>query len=144
MSNIGTGTGTGTGTGVALPRHIAIIMDGNGRWAEMRGRSRLEGHAEGALSVRDIVTASREIGIEALELVHDRRPDLVLLDLNMPEMDGRRFLDTVRGDPALASMHVVVLSGAADAPRLPCESVSKPLRLDTLLGLIDRVARSAS
>jgi undecaprenyl diphosphate synthase len=51
-----------------LPRHIAIIMDGNGRWAEMRGRSRLEGHAEGALSVRDIVTAAREIGIEALTL----------------------------------------------------------------------------
>jgi undecaprenyl diphosphate synthase len=43
-------------------------MDGNGRWAEMRGRSRLEGHAEGALSVRDIVTAAREIGVEALTL----------------------------------------------------------------------------
>lgn len=58
-------------TGLApgpLPRHIAIIMDGNGRWAEMRNKSRLEGHAEGALSVRDVVTAAREIGIEALTL----------------------------------------------------------------------------
>ncbi len=51
-----------------LPRHIAIIMDGNGRWAELRGCSRLEGHAEGALSVKDIVTAAREAGIEALTL----------------------------------------------------------------------------
>jgi undecaprenyl diphosphate synthase len=51
-----------------LPRHIAIIMDGNGRWAEMQNLSRLEGHARGALSVRDIVTAAREIGIEALTL----------------------------------------------------------------------------
>src|SRR5688572_13868427 len=51
-----------------VPRHIAIIMDGNGRWAEMRDRSRLEGHAEGAISVRDITTAAREIGIEALTL----------------------------------------------------------------------------
>lgn len=51
-----------------LPRHIAIIMDGNGRWAEKRGRPRFEGHAYGAKSVREIVTAAREIGIEALTL----------------------------------------------------------------------------
>lgn len=52
----------------SLPRHIAIIMDGNGRWAEQRGRARWEGHAEGARSVREIVTSAREVGIEALTL----------------------------------------------------------------------------
>ena len=51
-----------------LPRHIAIIMDGNGRWAEQRGRARWEGHAEGARSVREVVTSARESGIEALTL----------------------------------------------------------------------------
>ena len=51
-----------------LPRHIAIIMDGNGRWAQARGRPRFEGHAYGAKSVREIVTAARENGIEALTL----------------------------------------------------------------------------
>ena len=52
-----------------LPRHVAIIMDGNGRWAELRGRPRFEGHAFGARSVREIVTAARELGgIEALTL----------------------------------------------------------------------------
>lgn len=51
-----------------LPRHVAIIMDGNGRWAEQRGRARWEGHAEGARSVRDVVTSARECGIEALTL----------------------------------------------------------------------------
>ncbi len=51
-----------------VPRHIAIIMDGNGRWAELRGRTRLEGHARGAKSVRAIVTAARENGIKALTL----------------------------------------------------------------------------
>lgn len=51
-----------------LPRHIAIIMDGNGRWAEQRGLERWQGHAQGARSVREIVTAARESGIQALTL----------------------------------------------------------------------------
>lgn len=51
-----------------LPRHVAIIMDGNGRWAEKKGLPRIAGHCEGILSVREIVTASREIGIEALTM----------------------------------------------------------------------------
>ena len=51
-----------------LPRHLGIIMDGNGRWAQLRNQPRLEGHRAGAESVRDITRASREIGIEALTL----------------------------------------------------------------------------
>ena len=51
-----------------LPRHVAIIMDGNGRWAERRGRPRIEGHREGAESVRDVVRAARQVGLEALTL----------------------------------------------------------------------------
>lgn len=52
----------------SLPRHIAIIMDGNGRWAKKRSLNRIRGHREGAESVRDIVRACREIGIEFLTL----------------------------------------------------------------------------
>ncbi|MEO6832209.1 MAG: isoprenyl transferase [Chitinophagaceae bacterium] len=51
-----------------LPRHIAIIMDGNGRWAKEQGKDRVYGHHEGVLSVRDIVNASAEIGISYLTL----------------------------------------------------------------------------
>jgi undecaprenyl diphosphate synthase len=51
-----------------LPRHVGIIMDGNGRWAERRGLPRLEGHRLGADSVRDVTRAARELGIEALTL----------------------------------------------------------------------------
>jgi len=51
-----------------LPKHIAIIMDGNGRWAKSRSLSRIKGHEEGARSVRDIVRASREIGVQWLTL----------------------------------------------------------------------------
>jgi undecaprenyl diphosphate synthase len=51
-----------------LPRHVAIIMDGNGRWAKQRGLPRIEGHRRGAESVREVTTAAREIGVEYLTL----------------------------------------------------------------------------
>ncbi len=51
-----------------IPRHVAIIMDGNGRWAKARGLSRIEGHEEGINSVRDAVEACGELGIEVLTL----------------------------------------------------------------------------
>jgi undecaprenyl diphosphate synthase len=52
----------------ALPRHVAIIMDGNGRWAQERGLPRIEGHRRGANSVHEVVRAAREIGVKALTL----------------------------------------------------------------------------
>ncbi len=52
----------------ALPRHVAIIMDGNGRWAERRGLSRLEGHRAGIESVRAVVRAGHELGVPILTL----------------------------------------------------------------------------
>jgi len=51
-----------------LPGHVAIIMDGNGRWAEKRHEPRLFGHKAGADSVRDVVEAARELGIKVLTL----------------------------------------------------------------------------
>jgi undecaprenyl diphosphate synthase len=51
-----------------LPRHIAIIMDGNGRWAERRGMLRPIGHREGSEAVRRTTRASRRLGIDALTL----------------------------------------------------------------------------
>jgi undecaprenyl diphosphate synthase len=52
----------------ALPRHVGIIMDGNGRWASARGLARAEGHRAGAEAVRRTVRAAREIGLRALTL----------------------------------------------------------------------------
>jgi undecaprenyl diphosphate synthase len=51
-----------------IPRHVAIIMDGNGRWARSQGLPRVRGHEAGAESVREIVRASRELGVEVLTL----------------------------------------------------------------------------
>lgn len=51
-----------------LPRHVAVIMDGNGRWAQRHGLPRIEGHRKGAVSVREVVRAAREAGVRALTL----------------------------------------------------------------------------
>ncbi len=51
-----------------LPRHIAIIMDGNGRWATKHGKSRVYGHKNGVKSVREVTEACAELGVEYLTL----------------------------------------------------------------------------
>lgn len=51
-----------------LPSHVAIIMDGNGRWAKKRGNSRVFGHKHGVTAVRDVTEASAELGIKYLTL----------------------------------------------------------------------------
>ncbi|MEI9960662.1 MAG: isoprenyl transferase [Limisphaerales bacterium] len=52
----------------SLPRHVAVIMDGNGRWAKQRGLPRVEGHRQGAESARIIIRTSGELGIKYLTL----------------------------------------------------------------------------
>ncbi len=49
-----------------LPRHVAIIMDGNGRWARARGLSRTQGHMEGVKRVEEIIKTAHALGIEFL------------------------------------------------------------------------------
>lgn len=51
-----------------LPNHIAIIMDGNGRWAEMKGKPRVFGHKNGVTSVKEVIEGCREIGVNYLTL----------------------------------------------------------------------------
>ncbi len=51
-----------------LPSHVGIIMDGNGRWAQLRGQPRVDGHQEGSRAVRRIVRVARRLGLRALTL----------------------------------------------------------------------------
>ena len=64
-SNLIQGESSGLKT---LPTHVAIIMDGNGRWAKKRLMNRVRGHEQGSDTVRSIVRSSREIGIKILTL----------------------------------------------------------------------------
>ena len=73
-------------SGAAVPRHVAIIMDGNGRWAKRRHLPRLAGHKAGVDAVRRVTRAARSLGIEALTLYafsseNWRRPDEEVSDL---------------------------------------------------------------
>ncbi len=52
----------------SLPRHVGIIMDGNGRWAKLKGLPRVEGHRRGAKRAKEIIQAARDLGIGALTL----------------------------------------------------------------------------
>ena len=101
-----------------LPRHVAIIMDGNGRWAESRALPRVAGHREGAEAVRAVTRAARRIGIEALTLYafsteNWGRPE--------PEVDAlmhllAEFLESERGE---MMRNGVRLNAIGDLERLP-------------------------
>jgi len=79
-----------------LPRHLAIIMDGNGRWARQKSLTRIEGHIKGIEAVRTVVTTCRELGIGFLTLYafsieNWRRPEnevLALMDLLQKYLRG--------------------------------------------------------
>jgi undecaprenyl diphosphate synthase len=77
-----------------LPKHIAIIMDGNGRWAQEKGQDRLYGHFHGVESVRNIVEAAAEIGIKYLTLYAFSTENW---DRPAPEVAGLMslFVDTI-------------------------------------------------
>lgn len=59
---------TNSNSGTKIPNHVAIIMDGNGRWAQSRGLPRLAGHRAGTENLRRIITASVEFGIKYLTI----------------------------------------------------------------------------
>lgn len=108
-----------------LPRHVGIIMDGNGRWAERRGLPRIEGHRVGADSVRDVTRAARELGIEALTLYafssqNWQRP--------VDEVGGLMQLlrDYLIGERAEILDNAIRLEAIGDVERLPA-MVREPL-----------------
>ncbi len=101
-----------------LPRHIAIIMDGNGRWAKEKGHDRLFGHFHGVESVRNIVESSAELGIEYLTLYAfstenwDRPPDEVngLMEL---------LVDTIRKEVETLNKNNIKLHVIGNMKMLP-------------------------
>ena len=113
-----------------LPRHIAIIMDGNGRWARKRLMNRIHGHREGAKSVRAAVTTCRKLNIPYLTLYafskeNWRRPaqevnalwDLLLeyIDKQLPEMLEKRIrLNTIGDEEGLPERVVKALDDAKE------------------------------
>lgn len=104
-----------------LPRHVAIIMDGNGRWARARGLSRSHGHAEGVNTVRRITEAASELGVGYLTLY-----TFSTENWNRP------------ADEVDALMHLVVMAIERETPDL----IKNNVRLD-MIGDMERLPREA-
>lgn len=101
-----------------LPRHVAIIMDGNGRWAREKGKDRLFGHAEGVESVRKVVEAAAELGIEYLTLYAFSTENW---DRPAEEVQGlmELLVETIRGEVDTLSKNNIRLSMIGDMNMLP-------------------------
>ena len=104
-----------------LPRHVAIIMDGNGRWARARGLSRSHGHAEGVNTVRRITEAASELGVGYLTLY------------TFSTENWNRPADEVN-----ALMHLVVMAIERETPDL----IKNNVRLD-MIGDMERLPHEA-
>ncbi len=101
-----------------LPRHIAVIMDGNGRWAQRRGMPRIAGHRAGRHAVREAVRTCAQLGIEALTLYTFSRENW-----KRPSYEVKalwRFLEEVlRTEFLELSENNVRLIASGDLPRIP-------------------------
>ncbi|MEO6538057.1 MAG: isoprenyl transferase [Ferruginibacter sp.] len=109
-----------------LPRHIAIIMDGNGRWAQEQGQGRLFGHLHGVESVRNIVEGAAEIHIEYLTLYafsteNWERPEYEVTGLM------ELLVDTIRNEVPTLNKNNIKLHVIGDMEMLP-ENARKELQ----------------
>jgi undecaprenyl diphosphate synthase len=101
-----------------LPKHIAIIMDGNGRWAEEKGQERLYGHFHGVESVRNIVEGCAELGIGYLTLYAFSTENW---DRPVQEVEGLMALlvDTIRKEVPTLNKNNIRLHVIGDMQMLP-------------------------
>ncbi|WP_437731359.1 polyprenyl diphosphate synthase [Sorangium sp. So ce1335] len=112
-----------------LPRHVGIIMDGNGRWAELRGEPREAGHKAGSAAVRRIVRVCRRLGVEALTLYAFSEQNWARPRNEVDALMGllREFLMSERGEILENDIRLVAIG---DISRLPevVRDVLDPLR----------------
>ncbi|WP_434042340.1 MULTISPECIES: polyprenyl diphosphate synthase [Sorangium] len=112
-----------------LPRHVGIIMDGNGRWAELRGEPREAGHKAGSAAVRRIVRVCRRLGVEALTLYAFSEQNWARPRNEVDALMGllREFLMSERGEILENDIRLVAIG---DISRLPefVREVLDPLR----------------
>jgi undecaprenyl diphosphate synthase len=107
-----------------LPRHIAIIMDGNGRWAQEKGQDRLYGHFHGVESVRDIVEGAAELGLQYLTLYafsteNWDRPEKEVIGLM------ELLVETIRKEVPLLNRNNIRLHFIGDQSMLPDYAINE-------------------
>ncbi|WP_096154608.1 MULTISPECIES: isoprenyl transferase [Bacillus] len=113
----------------SIPKHIAIIMDGNGRWAKKRAMPRIAGHHEGMKTVRKITKAANSLGVEALTLYafsteNWKRPKLeVEYLMKLPE----EFLSTFLPELKQENVKVMIMGNKEELPKHTLAAVEKAM-----------------
>lgn len=110
-----------------LPRHIAIIMDGNGRWAKGKGMPRVFGHKSGVKAVRETTEAAAELGIEYLTLYAFSTENW-----NRPKLEVKALMtllvETIKGEVATLNKNNIRLQAIGDISKLPGKSYKALLK----------------
>jgi len=104
-----------------LPKHIAIIMDGNGRWAKKHGKPRVFGHQNGVKSVREVTEASAELGIEYLTLYAFSTENWSRPVLEVNALMGL-LVETIRKELKTLNDNNIRLQAIGDLSKLPEKS----------------------
>lgn len=109
-----------------LPKHIAVIMDGNGRWAKQQGKNRIFGHTNGVRAVRETAEACAELGVQYLTVYAFSTENW-----NRPEMEVNALMallvNTIDGELKTLTKNDIRLGVIGDVDSLPA-SVAKQLR----------------
>jgi undecaprenyl diphosphate synthase len=101
-----------------IPRHVAVIMDGNGRWAKKRGNKRIEGHRNALQAVRNVVEASGELGVHYLTLYAFSTENW-----NRPKLEVNAlmtlFIQAVKDETENLIKNIVKMRAIGDIEELP-------------------------
>ena len=104
-----------------LPKHIAVIMDGNGRWAKKHGKPRVFGHRNGVKAVREATEAAAELGVKNMTLYAFSTENW-----NRPQMEVNALMallvETIRGEIKTLNKNNIRLKAIGDLEKLPTKS----------------------
>jgi len=104
-----------------LPEHIAVIMDGNGRWAKLHGKPRVFGHKNGVKSVREVSEAAAELGIKYLTLYAFSTENWNRPALEISALMGL-LVETIRKEVSTLNENNIKLESIGDISKLPSKS----------------------
>jgi len=105
----------------SIPEHIAVIMDGNGRWAKQHGKPRIFGHKNGVTAVREITEAAAEMGVKYLTLYAFSTENW-----NRPKLEVNALMhllvETVKGEMKTLNENSIKLNAIGDIKKLPSKT----------------------
>lgn len=101
-----------------LPKHVAVIMDGNGRWAKMRGLERYFGHSEGVVSVKKIIEAASKLGVKYMTLYTFSTENWKRPEEEIQALMGL-LVQAINQETAHLMEHNIRLTAIGDLSRLP-------------------------